>query len=177
MQNFATTSTLKTPDWLILDFCSLGFIGKMFKSSDLSKLILFFVSFYNDKPCDWLLESYVDTKICNHDVARKVCKKQKDLIWILHKPALFQHVGTHSSLKGKVQKLRDKTFGKVKLFLTHSDNPAAKLHTTVKEYKNYRLSDAYWGHNFFWAFSPAKDDLIVFHFDKPVSLERYITRI
>jgi len=32
--------------------------------------------------------------------------------WFLHKPSLFQHIGVHSSLKGKVQKLKEKDFGK-----------------------------------------------------------------
>lgn len=37
---------------------------------------------------------------------QKHCKKAKDNVWIHYKPSLFQHVGTHSSLKGKVQKLK-----------------------------------------------------------------------
>lgn len=27
-------------------------------------------------------------------------------LWVHYKPSLFQHIGTHSSLKGKVQKLK-----------------------------------------------------------------------
>lgn len=34
------------------------------------------------------------------------CKKDKAKLWIHYKPSLFQHIGTHSSLKGKVQKLK-----------------------------------------------------------------------
>ena len=30
----------------------------------------------------------------------------KSELWLHYKPSLFQHVGTHSSLKGKVQKLK-----------------------------------------------------------------------
>ena len=39
-------------------------------------------------------------------VAQKHCKKAKERVWIHYKPSLFQHIGTHSSLKGKVQKLK-----------------------------------------------------------------------
>ena len=38
----------------------------------------------------------------------KKCQKERAALWIHFKPSLFQHIGTHSSLKGKVQKLKDK---------------------------------------------------------------------
>jgi len=38
----------------------------------------------------------------------KKCQKERAALWIHYKPSLFQHIGTHSSLKGKVQKLKDK---------------------------------------------------------------------
>lgn len=34
------------------------------------------------------------------------CKRDKAKFWIHYKPSLFQHIGTHSSLKGKVQRLK-----------------------------------------------------------------------
>lgn len=37
---------------------------------------------------------------------QKQCKKAKSELWVSFKPSLFQHIGTHSSLKGKVQKLK-----------------------------------------------------------------------
>lgn len=77
MQTFVTKQTVLSKDWIILDFCSLGFIGKMFKSSDLSQLIIFFVIFYNDKPIDWLLENFVQTKMCRIDLDHKACNKEK----------------------------------------------------------------------------------------------------
>ena len=36
----------------------------------------------------------------------KKCQKERAALWIHYKPSLFQHIGTHSSLKGKVQVLR-----------------------------------------------------------------------
>lgn len=39
-------------------------------------------------------------------VMQKKCNQIKALKWIHYKPSLFQHVGTTSSLKGKVQKLK-----------------------------------------------------------------------
>ena len=37
---------------------------------------------------------------------QKSCKAAKEKVWIHYRPSIFQHVGTCSSLKGKVQKLK-----------------------------------------------------------------------
>lgn len=83
--------------------------------------------FFNDKPVDWLLDGLIQTKVCNLEkdsvsiypghssqnfssncgiLSQKDCKRQKDRLWVHNKPSLFQHIGTTSSLKGKVQKLK-----------------------------------------------------------------------
>lgn len=56
---------------------------------------------------------------------------------IRHRPSLFQHIGVHSSLAGKVQKLRERDFGKAQLYIPHHDNPPAKITTTLKTYMLY----------------------------------------
>jgi alpha-1,3-mannosylglycoprotein beta-1,4-N-acetylglucosaminyltransferase A/B len=145
----------------------------MFKSVDLSMFIIFFVIFHNDKPVDWLLEHLIQTKLCRFDKDLKECKKQKDLVWLHHKPSLFQHIGTHSSLKGKVQKLRDRGFGKLSLYYPHKDNPMAEVSTTLKEYKGHSIDRCYFGETFFWGMSPKKGDNITFTFVPPIYLERY----
>ena len=59
-------------DWFLLDFCQLGFIGKLFKSRDLSTLTLFFIIFRNEKPVDWLLVHLGETRFCRIDKDTKV---------------------------------------------------------------------------------------------------------
>ena len=54
MKNFALQQP--SEDWMILEFSQLGFIGKMFKSLDLSVIVEFILMFYRDKPIDWLLD-------------------------------------------------------------------------------------------------------------------------
>ncbi|XP_077602395.1 alpha-1,3-mannosyl-glycoprotein 4-beta-N-acetylglucosaminyltransferase B isoform X3 [Crocuta crocuta] len=54
MKNFALQQP--SEDWMILEFSQLGFIGKMFKSLDLSLIVEFILMFYRDKPIDWLLD-------------------------------------------------------------------------------------------------------------------------
>jgi len=161
--------------WFVLDFCQLGFIGKMFRCVELPWLVQFFFMFYNDKPVDWLLDDLIHTKICNPEKDSKHCKKSKEELWIHYKPSLFQHIGTHSSLKGKVQKLKDKQFGKVRLFFPHN-NPEANVLSDIKFYKQYSLKRAYVGESFFWGLLPQPGDHLWFKFISPFVLKKYLFR-
>ncbi|KAJ8410490.1 hypothetical protein AAFF_G00193940 [Aldrovandia affinis] len=155
MKNF----TLQQPseDWMILEFSQLGFIGKMFKSLDLSLIVEFMLMFHKDKPIDWLLD------------------RQKANLRIRFKPSLFQHVGTHFSLAGKIQKLKDRTSGKQTLHKGHA-NPLAEVTTSLKTYQHFTLEKAYLGEDFFWAFTPVAGDFIRIRFFTPVCIERYFFR-
>ncbi|XP_075229734.1 alpha-1,3-mannosyl-glycoprotein 4-beta-N-acetylglucosaminyltransferase B-like [Lycorma delicatula] len=90
----------------ILDFCQLGFIGKMFRYVELPWLVQFFFMFYSDKAVDWSLDHMIYSKACNLKKDSVACWRAKDELWVHCKPFLFQHIGTQSSLKGKVQKLK-----------------------------------------------------------------------
>ncbi|XP_074038777.1 alpha-1,3-mannosyl-glycoprotein 4-beta-N-acetylglucosaminyltransferase a [Leptinotarsa decemlineata] len=174
MKKFAIEKIARQEPWFVLDFCQLGFIGKMFKSAELPWLIQFFQMFFNDKPVDWLLDHLITTKICNWN-KKDNCKADKAKVWIHFKPSLFQHIGTHSSLKGKVQKLKDKQFGKVALFFPHS-NPEAEVTSGIKHYKQYTLKHAYLGENFFWGLLPQPGDQLVFNFMTPIIVKRFYFR-
>ena len=50
MKKFALSRIAEKKPWFVIDFCQLGFIGKMFKSVELPWLVNFFLMFYNDKP-------------------------------------------------------------------------------------------------------------------------------
>uniref|UniRef100_A0A3B4UM96 Alpha-1,3-mannosyl-glycoprotein 4-beta-N-acetylglucosaminyltransferase B n=1 Tax=Seriola dumerili TaxID=41447 RepID=A0A3B4UM96_SERDU len=63
MKNFALQQP--SEEWMILEFSQLGFIGKMFKSLDLSLIVEFMLMFYKDKPIDWLLDHIMWVKVCN----------------------------------------------------------------------------------------------------------------
>lgn len=175
MKSVALERIANKKPWFVLDFCQLGFIGKMFRCVELPWLIQFFFMFYNDKPVDWLLDHLIHTKSCSLDKDMKHCKKAKDELWIHYKPSLFQHIGTHSSLKGKVQKLKDKQFGKVKLFFPHI-NPGAIVLSEIKAYKQYTLKRAYQGETFFWGLLPQPGDHLFFKFNNPVNITRYLFR-
>lgn len=96
-------------------------------------------------------------------------------VWLHYKPSLFQHIGTTSSLKGKVQKLKDKQFGKIPNFYPHQ-NPPAKASSNVAAYKSYTLQRAYNGETFFWGLLPQPDDFLEFKFLQPVLLKKFLFR-
>ena len=90
----------------------------------------------------------IHTKVCGLDDDHKKCLKKEQSVWIHHKPSLFQHIGTHSSLKGKIQKLTDKQFVNIRLFTPHQ-NPPATFETIINYYQQYSLAGAYKGETFF----------------------------
>lgn len=88
------------------EFSQLGFIGKLFKISDLHLLTDSIFMFFKEKPVDWILSDLLNSLFCSPE---KSCTKQINNVHrFIRKPALFQHVGKHSSLKNKVQLLREK---------------------------------------------------------------------
>ncbi|XP_074865394.1 alpha-1,3-mannosyl-glycoprotein 4-beta-N-acetylglucosaminyltransferase B isoform X3 [Carettochelys insculpta] len=173
MKNFALQQP--SEEWMILEFSQLGFIGKMFKSLDLSLIVEFILMFYKDKPIDWLLDHILWVKVCNPEKDAKHCDRQKANLRIRFKPSLFQHVGTHSSLAGKIQKLKDKDFGKQALRKEHV-NPPAEVSTSLKTYQHFTLEKAYLREDFFWAFTPMAGDFVRFRFFKPLRIERFFFR-
>uniref|UniRef100_A0A8C3AII8 Alpha-1,3-mannosyl-glycoprotein 4-beta-N-acetylglucosaminyltransferase A n=1 Tax=Cyclopterus lumpus TaxID=8103 RepID=A0A8C3AII8_CYCLU len=174
MKNFALQ--LSSEDWMILEFSQLGFIGKMFQAPDLNLIVEFIFMFYKEKPIDWLLDHILWVKSA---ILRKMrykhCERQKSSLRVRFRPSLFQHVGLHSSLAGKIQKLTDKDFLKPLLHKMHV-NPPAEVSTSVKVYQGHTLEKTYLGEDFFWAITPTTGDYILFKFDRPVSIEKFLFR-
>jgi alpha-1,3-mannosylglycoprotein beta-1,4-N-acetylglucosaminyltransferase A/B len=67
MLKYAYNKIANNQPWFVIEFCQLGFIGKMFKCVELPWLVEFFIMFYTDKPVDWLLDHVITTKICSLD--------------------------------------------------------------------------------------------------------------
>ncbi|XP_029936257.1 alpha-1,3-mannosyl-glycoprotein 4-beta-N-acetylglucosaminyltransferase A isoform X1 [Myripristis murdjan] len=173
MKNFALQ--LSSEDWMILEFSQLGFIGKMFQAPDLNLIVEFIFMFYKEKPIDWLLDHILWVKVCNPEKDAKHCERQKSSLRVRFRPSLFQHVGLHSSLAGKIQKLTDKDFLKPLLHKMHV-NPPAEVSTSMKVYQGHTLEKTYLGEDFFWAITPTAGDYILFKFDRPVSIEKFLFR-
>lgn len=162
----------ETNQWLILEFSALGFIGKLFRSSDLSMVVEFFLMFHKDKPVDWLMDHILWVKVCNPEKDQQHCAREKSHLRIRFKPSLFQHVGKESSLKGKKQNLIDKDFKKAPLFQAHL-NPKAVSISSLEPYQGYTIDRAYKGQTFFWAYPPHTDDVMRFKFDQEITIEKF----
>ncbi|XP_027887074.1 alpha-1,3-mannosyl-glycoprotein 4-beta-N-acetylglucosaminyltransferase B isoform X1 [Xiphophorus couchianus] len=173
LKAFATLAS--SNEWLYLEFSQLGFIGKMFKTRDLPMIAEFFLMFHKDKPIDWLLDHILWVKVCNPEKDNKHCDLQKAMMRRRYKPSLFQHVGLHSSLPGKLQHLKDKDFGKQSLFQAHS-NPAAAVNSSMKHYQQHSLERLYKGRDFMWALTPVQGDYILFSFPRPIRIAGYVFR-
>ena len=48
--------------------------GKLFRANELASFVTFLLLFAEDKPCDWLLASYINDKVCRLD---------KDVVWFI----------------------------------------------------------------------------------------------
>ncbi|XP_030594716.1 alpha-1,3-mannosyl-glycoprotein 4-beta-N-acetylglucosaminyltransferase B isoform X2 [Archocentrus centrarchus] len=173
MKAYATKEDSKP--WLYLEFSQLGFIGKMFRTRDLPMIAEFFLMFHRDKPIDWLLDHILWVKACNPERDGKHCEQQKATLKQRYKPSLFQHVGLHSSLPGKLQHLKDKDFGKQTLHKAHN-NPTAEVRSSLKHYQEHSLERAYKGQDFFWAITPVEGDYILFNFFQPIHTSGYLFR-
>ena len=96
--------------WVYLEFCPLGFIGKLFVSDELLDFVSYLSIFYGEWPCDWLLMTYMRTRACPLTLNINECIKKSRHYGIPFTPPLFQHKGIQSSLKGKVSKQKLKNF-------------------------------------------------------------------
>ena len=160
-----------TTNWFVIEFCEFGFIGKMFKVSDLSLVIQFFLAFFKDKPVDWLLSDIINTKVCSPEMDTKTCNLAANKIRIRYGRKMFVHIGTQSSLGGKVW--NEKSMEKIdesSLFKAHK-NPPATIETNMMHHKNYSIERAYLGENFYWGLVPKESDYITFTLTPPVELD------
>ncbi|ESO08788.1 hypothetical protein HELRODRAFT_190605 [Helobdella robusta] len=171
-------------DWFMVQFSKMGFIGKLFNKDSLLLMIEFLLMFYQDKPCDWLVDHVVGTmETCVPLSENSSCPgSQPFKKRITISPSLFQHIGLHSSLAGKIQNIKARDFHH-KVALLSSQNPPATVHTTLNKIKNHphELQQVYDFKSpdqsfFFWAWGPRSDDVITIKFTNPLPLRSYEIR-
>ncbi|XP_033181206.1 alpha-1,3-mannosyl-glycoprotein 4-beta-N-acetylglucosaminyltransferase C-like isoform X2 [Mastacembelus armatus] len=155
-KNFFTTikrhieeQEAKKSTWAMLEFSSLGYIGKLYKSTNLPLLARFLFLFYQEMPCDWLMNHF-----------RELLTQKEQIIL---KPSLFQHMGTFSSFQGTYNKLKDWDFEES--FYT---NPSADVYSDMSTYQKHYPKLA-WdaGEGFFWGRYPEKGNYLTVVFTDP----------
>ncbi|XP_038605501.1 alpha-1,6-mannosyl-glycoprotein 4-beta-N-acetylglucosaminyltransferase-like [Tachyglossus aculeatus] len=142
--------------WVTLEFSKLGYIGKLYRASDLPRLARFLLLFYQEMPCDWLLDHF------------RLLLAQKDPIRL--SPSLFQHVGTYSSFRGTINELKDDEYhdgGGV------AANPLATFHTDMTAYDGFAPERAYApGDGFFWGHPVLAGSHLTVVFLRPARVRR-----
>ena len=146
--------------WTIVDFSTLGFIGKLLHSSDLRTFAQFLLLFYQEQPVDYLLRAF-RVAVAQHQV-------------LMCRPTLFQHVGLKSTLRltaeDKDNTLKDKYFDDG---LFH--NPRAVVVSSMKIRGNppQRVYDMANGTSFV-AENPHHGSTVDVTFNEPVRLRRIV---
>ncbi|XP_062974838.1 alpha-1,3-mannosyl-glycoprotein 4-beta-N-acetylglucosaminyltransferase C-like [Elgaria multicarinata webbii] len=111
----------KKGPWTTTAFSRQGYIGKLYRRSDLTKLARFLLMFYNEMPADWLLEFF------------HKANAQEDAI--IFRPSLFQHVGRISSFHSMKTELKDTEFEEDPA--DFGDSPPASCFTNIPIFLNY----------------------------------------
>ncbi|OCT82053.1 alpha-1,3-mannosyl-glycoprotein 4-beta-N-acetylglucosaminyltransferase C [Xenopus laevis] len=143
--------------WTTITFSSLGYIGKLYHSVDLPKLARFLLLFYDEMPCDWLLDHFYRSKA------------QQEMIRI--KPSLFQHMGTYSSFQNSHNKLKDKEF--MEVVEKFGDSPPASCFTNIEAYLDHVADNVcFVGPNFFWGKDLTPSSHFTMVFQKPINIEK-----
>ena len=150
--------------WTIVDFSTLGFIGKLLRSSDLRTFAQFLLLFYQEQPVDYLLRAF-RVAVAQHEV-------------VMCRPTLFQHVGLKSSLrltaKDNDNTLKDKYFDDG---VFH--NPRAVVVASMKTRGNrpqrvYDMATSGANGTFFVAENPHYGSTVDVTFSGPVRLRRVV---
>ncbi|XP_064599349.1 alpha-1,6-mannosyl-glycoprotein 4-beta-N-acetylglucosaminyltransferase-like [Liolophura sinensis] len=154
--------------WVCLEFCSLGFIAKLYHTYDLEKLSQMLMLFHSEHPND-VTYLHFNTLMFQHER-------------IIRKPTLFDHKGLRSSLKYKINSLKDPMFKADPNEVEYNDpdvlasrprrnNPPANLSTTLKQYEMYTPQKFYLGEEeIFWSRDPKRGDTFRIVFDSPQHL-------
>lgn len=168
IEKFEAKVSKTKPQWFLLEFSYLGFIGKFFHSSDLYFVANQLIDRYDDKPCDLLLG------------LMRILKSQEKPIH--SEISLFQHIGRFSSLQGKIMPLLDDKFkDQTKLAsymyqrLVKGDNPPGTVYTTMAAATDSNIPiHAYDGNQttFFWATTPRPKQVFVWIFNRPHNFSR-----
>lgn len=166
--------------WISLGFTRTGFIGALFKTSELQLLSqVFSMASANDNP-DKVLQMYIDVKhkqcvVDKNNPVQNHCYQEMGLSRILHRPSLFLLKTTdENSIAHKVMSNIPLTYeawpwDNVPIYI----NPPAKLASTLRHYRNHSLERAYHYQDYFYAIQPQAGDFIYFNFTPPVVLEEF----
>lgn len=149
--------------WSILEFGARGFIGMLYRASDLGHLSAFIKMYYWVYPVDLLFRQYNDFNLNGNPQ------------WPRYRPPLFRHIGTFSSLDGQVRKLEDIKVGR--RIYNDNNNPDADVTTSIRDrVRGGKITSSYdtVRHRMFWGKNVKKGDYILIEFIRPQRVKKII---
>ncbi|CAH1773284.1 unnamed protein product [Owenia fusiformis] len=168
--------------WINLKFSSVGLIGNLYKTHDLSSIIKNLVSTPTVlvASLEGLLQHYTDKRhprCLSETPLGSHCLQELGFSSISHYPALFNPIET---LNGKLIKTEHNfpianenwPWMNVPVYI----NPPAVIKTSMRAYKDHTLEATYINAGYFHAFHPQQGDFIEFIFKTPVIFEEYFLR-
>ncbi len=151
----------QTKPWITLRFATLGFIGKLYKSTDLRLFAQFLMLFYQEMPIDYLYRYF------HHLLTYSTLP--------LRNQSIFQHIGHHSSLTNKSSFFQEQSFeGDKNISLaTFVGDPPALIHTTMEHFQHFIPQNAYSSNTnvFFWGKTPKVNDTFTVIFKESIKLK------
>lgn len=156
----------QTRHWVCLEFSTLGFIGKMFHSSDLRMISTVLLTYFSENPCDLLLGGII--KFLGQNTP-------------IHSPiSLFQHIGKISSLRNKMMPSIDRLFKGIGskvlpiMKMPKGDHPPAKFLTDMQIIPGYPPENVYKNNSYFWASYPKGKQYFRIIFKTPLNISRLV---
>ena len=149
--------------WTMLEFSTLGFIGKFFKSRDVQRLSSLLKIFYNEQPCDYLIFYFL-----------KLMLQMNRFIRI---PSLFQHRGHFSSMPNLIRNVTEPSsrFPAFKKRF-NGNNPDATVLTSMSTWMSFKPEFAYstFDNEMFWSTTPRIGDHYTLIFKLPQKVSRLV---
>ena len=166
-------------NWAMLEFSTLGFLGKMFKVQNIPRLIQLLMSNIDESITG---EALIDKFVGSFCTKKKTCAQELNTLRLLHRPSLFQHVGYYSSLPGaEWTNYSDVNFpvgyepwpwSDVPIYV----NPPARISTTLMTYYPDSLQKLYAMTDVLLTKAAKAGDVIYFNFTPPVTIEEFFIR-
>nr|CAB3263806.1 alpha-1,3-mannosyl-glycoprotein 4-beta-N-acetylglucosaminyltransferase A-like [Phallusia mammillata] len=116
-------------EYIYLSLAKFNSIGKLFRTSTIPKWTSYLMTFYNNKPVDWLMSDYVNIVSCHPEMKPGDCQTRMNQMKPQFHVGLFQHIGKKSSYPGKTQSITDGKFAKQDPHSNPHKNPVAQVST------------------------------------------------
>ncbi|KAL3870780.1 hypothetical protein ACJMK2_038823 [Sinanodonta woodiana] len=149
--------------WSVLELSLVGAFGKVFRHSDLPKLVNLLTSFYEEQPVDYLFMLF-----------KSITVQTKQYVRI---PTVFKHIGAKSTL---VNQTRSDGMDSLYFYMQpkrlKGDNPNATIETNFGVYQEHYIDKAYnkLNSDFVWGYTTSPNNFVLIIFTVPQNVTKVV---